>query len=276
MYTVNCYNQNFRKYNIKSMKSDFAKVYCTLLAFENITFEINDIINVSGLTNETVSAALSYLAQNDLIAIVEKDLDNISFSKALSAIYDEKINKDRAIAYIMISEKYGYSLNAMLLVAKFFLSIRADDVRYIDVTLKSWKNQGITNDTQLKVYLSKLTEASEAISAIKSSLGIGNLNAKQLGYIYKWASDNIPLEFVDAAKEICIEKFDKVKLNYIDGILQFWKDHKVQTIDDLAKFTKKRSNQQTESKSESTLDFDDWQKMAENLDPDVLFYFFYM
>jgi DnaD/phage-associated family protein len=140
---------------------------------------------------------------------------------------------------------YNYNMDTDLIVRAFMYCVEqrnAKSLKYIGAVITTWYDNGITNMDQLDKHLEKTDTRYNQYRKIYKFLGM-NTNeipepTKKImnKWIVQW---NFSMDIILKACETAV-KGNKINFNYIDGILNMWKENNVQSLKDLEEIEQAR------------------------------------
>lgn len=108
--------------------------------------------------------------------------------------------------------------------------------RYLETVAIDWADKGIDTFEAAEEYITQLEASDSAENAVRAILGIYDraLSTTEKKYINIWIKDmNIPIELISYAYDKMIDAIGKVKLNYMDKMLQAWMEKGLKTVDEV-------------------------------------------
>ncbi len=110
--------------------------------------------------------------------------------------------------------------------------------RYLETVAIDWADKGIDTFEAAEEYITQLEANDSAEHAVRSILGIYDraLSTTEKKYINIWVKElNIPTELIAYAYDKMIDAINKVKLSYMDKMLQDWTEKGLKTVEEVKK-----------------------------------------
>lgn len=126
----------------------------------------------------------------------------------------------------------GMSVELVLMVIQYCVSIGKDSVRYIEATAYGWLDKGIDTLDKVERYLMKKTHESENEKKVRSAFGIHDrdLTAKETEFASRWIDVyHFDEPMLRLAYERTIDNKGKLSFPYCDGILSRWHEKGIST-----------------------------------------------
>ena len=129
--------------------------------------------------------------------------------------------------YINWTKNYKFSYELILYLISYCVNKNKKDFRYIEKVAISWSDLNINTLDQAMVYTEKREKQFSNIKKILNYIGLTDteISKPHEELFNKWLiTYNMPLELIYKACDICCSKLSKPDLNYIDGILNNFKN----------------------------------------------------
>ncbi len=126
----------------------------------------------------------------------------------------------------------GMSVEVILTVIQYCVSIQKDSIRYIEATAYGWMDKGIDTLDKAERYILEKTQADENEKKVRSAFGIRDrdLTAKESDYAAKWTGVyHFDEAMLRLAYERTIDSKGRLSFPYCDGILTRWHEKGIST-----------------------------------------------
>lgn len=261
-------DNNFIDNFLAKARGEYIKIYILILKYAScgeLGFDASFIAKNLNLLESDVKNALTYW--NDLGLIKISTIDNKVFNIEFNQIYDNHSNtsslklineiKDNNLidffneielimgrplsqkemeTYINWTKNYNFSYELILYLISYCVNKNKKDFRYIEKVALSWSDLNINTLEDAMIYTEKREKQFLNYKKILNYIGSSDIDISkpQEDLFNKWLNTyNMPLELIYKACDICFSKLSKTDLNYIDGILNNFKNSKIFTLKDL-------------------------------------------
>ena len=181
---------------------------------------------------------------------------------------------------VWMHEYLGLQADIILMLAAFCKKIDCFNVRYMEQIAVEWQERGITTHKLALDDINRRTEARSFTGKIKTMFEMDRWpSKKQQSYIDEWQKNGYSLDMIELAYEKTRDKMgDKLKFDYLNGILQRWEQAGIRTPEaaaqeDAAFYAAKKKRNTTGSAAEipardaadSSIDMDEVEKLMNPL-----------
>ena len=137
---------------------------------------------------------------------------------------------------VWMHEYLGLQADIILMLAAFCKKIDCFNVRYMEQIAVEWQERGITTHKLALDDINRRTEARSFTGKIKTMFEMDRWpSKKQQAYIDEWQKNGYSLDMIELAYEKTRDKMgDKLKFDYLNGILQRWEQAGIRTPEDAA------------------------------------------
>lgn len=137
---------------------------------------------------------------------------------------------------VWMHEYLGLQADIILMLAAFCKKIDCFNVRYMEQIAVEWQERGITTHKLALDDINRRTEARSFTGKIKTMFEMDRWpSKKQQAYIDEWQKNGYSLDMIELAYEKTRDKMgDKLKFDYLNGILQRWEKAGIRTPEDAA------------------------------------------
>ncbi|MBR3419807.1 MAG: DnaD domain protein [Oscillospiraceae bacterium] len=132
---------------------------------------------------------------------------------------------------VWMHEYLGLQADIILMLAAFCKKIDCFNVRYMEQIAVEWQERGITTHKLALDDINRRTEARSFTGKIKTMFEMDRWpSKKQQAYIDEWQKNGYSLDMIELAYEKTRDKMgDKLKFDYLNGILQRWEQAGIRT-----------------------------------------------
>lgn len=208
---------------------------------EELGFDDNAIIcaakNFKAKTCEKIDSALYELYKNKKFDVKEIE----DYCKTKNSVYKVTLEIAKSLGvymqnslpyvenYVNVWYNYGYSFNAMKIIADYCFKHGKNSFEAMDDFIKQIYNEGIVADVSLNSHISELENQD---NFIKSILSVCGLTRKIIDWdrqsLIKWRTWGFSDEMITQAAKLSAGKSNPMA--YINGILSAWKKDNVNDI----------------------------------------------
>lgn len=147
---------------------------------------------------------------------------------------------------LMMLDYYGLPVEVILTLIEFCVSREKTNFSYIVKVAKDWGEREINTLERADAYLRELKSDERLWKKFVSNFTVNapNYTEKRFTFLKHWHVDNKQsIELILYAYEIMIERIDKVSFNYMNSILESWKQDGIKKPQDaMIAATKRRDN----------------------------------
>ncbi len=279
-------DNNFIDNFLPKARGEYIKIYILILKYAScgeLGFDANFIAKNLNLLESDVKNALNYWNDLGLIKIttINDNISNIEFNqlnnndsptsslnlineindnnlidffKEIEIIIGRPLSQKEIETYINWTKNYNFSYELILYLISYCVNKNKKDFRYIEKVAIAWSDLNINTLEEAMIYTEKREKQFSNYKKILNYIGANDkdISKPQEELFNKWLINyNMPLELIYKACDICFSKLSKTDLNYIDGILNNFKNSKIYTLKDLEKheMNKISSNKQLSNKT---------------------------
>lgn len=270
-----------------SANPTFVKVYlyALMLCFKKEDCDSYIIAEKLGLLESDVILAMKYWEEQGILNTIEEkqsdtvkeaikipmeknvDVEKISRDtqsnedlKDMLRIAQEVLGKtltssDTKTLY-WIHENLGMSIEVILVLLEYCVSINKRNMAYIEQVALSWSERGINTLEDADVFMREQAQKDSSFSSLKRIFGINSrdFTSIELNYLNNWTSVyKMSEDMIALAYEYCILQINKLSFPYMDKIIENWYASNIHTIAEAEADNEKFKNK-TETKN--TGDFD--------------------
>lgn len=223
------------------------------------TADITTLGNELNLTKKQVLEGLQFLEKHGVI-ILSDHAPKKALKTPLKLNKDEFnqiVDKEEAVKFLLDKSQqllgrtttyseantlvtlylfYGLDIDVILMIITYCLSLKKDNINYIQKVAIDWANKGITNHEAAEEHLQNLQVQNECEKTIKQLFGITgrSLTQKEKQFSANWLHEyQFDLNLVVEAFERCVEHTGKVSFPYINKILTSWQKKGYTTLLDV-------------------------------------------
>lgn len=284
--------------HIKKVSGDFYKVLLFILSCETPEISTADIVNGTGVSEDTADNAILYWNQAKIVTISKQQTDSQSsassdeinpfkgsLENSTPVKYDSKeiasiVNTNSEIkilfdqlelalkrtlyrseqsGYINLYEYYGFSAQAIIILVEYCESIGKSNLRYVETVAKSLFDNGFSDYKDVEKEIKRMSKSRAYEGKIKTLLGISsNLSTKQSQIVENWHQKNISLDLIAEACEITLDNGIKRIFPYMNKILMNWESEGVKSPKDIEKSKPNKTNNKSKDKSYNIGDFENY------------------
>ncbi|MBQ9121096.1 MAG: DnaD domain protein [Clostridia bacterium] len=163
-------------------------------------------------------------------------------NQSLSSLFDacqqamgKIFTTDEFNIVISLYEYYGFETDYILLLCAHCAG-RQKNLRYVEKMAHTLYDKDIVTYTALEEYFTRLDALESAEGQLRTLFGFGSrtLTAKEREFFMRWLMDfSCSLELIEYAYEITVDRTGKVKLPYINKILENWYSADYNTPDEV-------------------------------------------
>lgn len=284
--------------HIKKTSGDFYKVLLFVLSGETPEISTADIVNGTGVSEDTADNAILYWNQAKIVNISKQQDDTKSFvssdeinpfkgsaEKSAPVKYGSKeiadiVNTNQEIkilfdqlelalgrelrfsercGYINLYEYYGFSVQSIIILAEYCVSIDKSSIRYVETVAKSLFENGLSEYKDVEKEIKRMSKSRAYEGKIKSLIGISsNLSSKQSQIVEGWHQKNIDVALIKAAYDLTLDNTGKLSFPYMNKILTNWESKGIKTATDIEKSKSAVTEKKSKDKSYNIGDFENY------------------
>lgn len=284
--------------HIHKASGDFYKVLLFILSCETPEVTTEDIVNATGVSEDTADNAVLYWNQAKIVTISKQQ--TCSHSSASSdetnpfkgsledsapVKYDSKeiasivntnseikilfdqlelalkrtLKRSEQSGYINLYEYYGFSAQSIIILVEYCESIGKSNLRYVETVAKSLYDNGLSDYKDVEKEIKRMSASWSYQGKIKTLLGISsNLSTKQSQIVEGWHQKNFDLELIKAAYDLTLDNTGKLSFPYMNKILSNWDSEGVKAPKDIEKSKPAKTNKKSKDKSYNIVDFENY------------------
>jgi DnaD/phage-associated family protein len=170
---------------------------------------------------------------------------------------------------------YNYNMDTDLIVRAFMYCVEqrnAKSLKYIGAVITSWYDNGITNMDQLDKHLEKTDTRYSQYRKIYKFLGMNTNDIPEptKKVMHKWLVQwNFSIDIILKACEHAVKR-NKIDFNYINAILENWKENNIQSIKDIENNKTPKKTTQEKPKKAPTNRFHNFEQRTSKYSKDEL------
>lgn len=186
------------------------------------------------------------------------------------------LNSTDQRSLIWIHEYLGMSIDVILMLVQYCVSLGKDSIMYIEKVAFEWQEKNIRtiDDAQNEIQSHQLFEAYE--KKILFSLGINSKPSENQVEIFKnWYDKNISSELIECAYNRTMDSIGRLSIPYMNSIIMSWNEKGISDCNDITEFEKnnpppKRTYNRNNSRNmpkkrkKQSYDIDEFEKFAIN------------
>lgn len=173
------------------------------------------------------------------------DNNLIDFFKEVELIIGRPLSQKEMEHYINWTKNFNFSYELILYLISYCVNKNKKDFRYIEKVAIAWADLNIKTLDEAMVYTEKREKNFVNYRKIFTYLGMpdSEISKPQEELFNKWLiTYNMPIELIYKACDICFSKLSKTDFNYIDGILNNFKNSKIFTLQDFENYEKNKNS----------------------------------
>ena len=192
------------------------------------------------------------------------------------ATFGRMLNNTDQRSLIWIHEYLGLSVDVILMLIQYCVSLGKNNVLYIERVAFEWQEKNICtlDDAQNEIQRHQLFDAYE--KKILFSLGINSKpSVNQSEIIKNWYDKNISSELVECAYNRTMDSIGRFSMPYMNSIIMSWNEKGISSCNDITEFEKnnpppKRTYNRNNSRNtpkkrkKQSYDIDEFEKFAIN------------
>lgn len=248
--------------------------------------EVDILCNELNLTQKQMKQALLVLEKQGIVELSEKEekrkilktplkLKKEEFNKivdseeAVKFLLDETqqilgrtLTHSEASTFVELHKFYGLDIDVILMILSYCLSLKKDNISYIQKVAIDWAKRGITNHQEAEEYLQTLEIEDECAKVVKQLFGITGrtMTKKERQFSASWISDmKFELNMIVDAFERCIQNLGKISFPYINKVLVSWHKKGYTTLLDVQR--EEETQMKMSAMEESSFDLNDLEEL---------------
>lgn len=209
------------------------------------------VIKLSTIDNKILNIEFLQLSdpssQTSSLNLINEIQDNnlIDFFKEVEIIIGRPLSQKEMENYINWTKNFEFSYELILYLISYCVNKNKKDFRYIEKVALSWADLKIKTLDEAMVHTEKREKQFVSYRKIMNYLGMSEneIGKPQEDLFNKWLVEyNMPIELILKACDICVIKLSKTDFNYIDGILNNFKNSKITSLKDLEEYERKKNS----------------------------------
>lgn len=205
--------------------------------------------------------------------------------KPTGLVLSERISESEEISYLMqeaqnilgktlspalsstllaAHDDYGLPVEVLIMLLMYVKGIGKYSTQYIDAVARGWAEDEIFTYEAAEKKLHQLSQIAQAWRKIETAIGIDHRSpsAREEEYTNRWVFEwRFPINMIREAYERCVDATGKLRLGYMNKILERWYKNGILTIEqahaDLEERTAKQTAQTTQERTYDIDAFDD-------------------
>lgn len=270
-------NNNFIDNFLPKARGEYIKIYILILKYAScgeMGFDSSFIAKTLNLLESDVKNALNYWSDmgviklstiDDKILSIEflelceststtsslnliheiNDNNLIDFFKEIEVIIGRPLSQKEMENYINWTKVFEFSYELILYLISYCVNKNKKDFRYIEKVAIAWADLNIKTLDEAMIYTEKREKQFINYRKILNYLGMSDsdIGKPQEELFNKWLiTYNMPIELIYKACDICFSKISKTDFNYIDGILNNFKNSNILTLQDFEKYENNKTS----------------------------------
>ncbi len=263
-------DNNFIDKFLPKARGEYIKIYILILKYAScgeMGFDSSFIAKTLNLLESDVKNALNYWSDmgviklttlDDKISSIEflelcesssttsslnliNEINNnnlVEFFKEIEIIIGRPLSQKEMESYINWTKNFEFSYELILYLISYCVNKNKKDFRYIEKVAIAWADLNIKTLDEAMIYTEKREKQFINYRKILNYLGMSDndIGKPQEELFNKWLiTYNMPIELIYKACDICFSKISKTDFNYIDGILNNFKNSNILTLQDFEK-----------------------------------------
>ncbi|MBQ3498419.1 MAG: DnaD domain protein [Clostridia bacterium] len=158
------------------------------------------------------------------------------------------IGYDGQSTLLMIHDSYGLSVEVLLMLIEYCVSIGKNSIAYISKAAKTWSEKEIDSIEKADEQIQTLRRCDGTWKKLCELTGISTPRptASQSSYLSRWTNElKFDIDMIYLAYEEMANHTDKISFPYINKVLQNWYDSSVRTPADVEESKTQRTAEKT-------------------------------
>lgn len=200
------------------------------------------------------------LTPSEIAASLEKSPVLRDLFTCTETLFGRMLNHMEQRSLLWIHDYLGMSSEVLMILLGYCVSIGKVSVSYAEAIAIRWMEEEILTMQQAEAEIARLTTEHTFVSEIRKRFDMRRKpTTSQQEYIDMWQNAKYPLDLIQYAYELTIEKIDKLNFKYINTILEKWASQDIHTVEQAQKMQKTHSAAQASSASvQSAAELDEY------------------
>lgn len=198
----------------------------------------------------------------ELAEILENRKSLTLFVNEAQRVLGKTINYYDTSLLVGIIDQLGFEEEAVLAILAYAVRLKHATVRYAEKIALNFYDEGIVDSEAVIAKISKIEEAAETITQIRSLFGMGNrgLSTSERKLFTSWSERlGYGIDVIRLAYDITIDTIHEPAPKYTNTILERWFSEGLHTAADIEEYIKSQKAMQSGSKGhEKSYDVDDF------------------
>ena len=190
------------------------------------------------VNTDTVKTYVTPSYTNEEMARVLNESEFSSFYKWVETKLGRILNSAEQEKLYGLYDAVGVSYDVISGIIEYCVSIGKKSMRYIERTVISIHDEGISNYNELQSYFQKRKTLENTYESVKSLIGADNraLTKSEKNYIDKWVNIyGSSFELMEHAYEKTVNSIAKPSVSYMSKILESWYVNGYKTVEQVEK-----------------------------------------
>ncbi len=207
------------------------------------------------------SRALSRPEKPDMKYLTERmqqDESIVYLMQTADEIFGRPTSNNEKETLLMIHEYDGLPVEVLLMLLQYAAGIGKCNVRYIEKVAINWSDEEITTLERAEQRIQQLTSGRSAAVIIQKLFGLTahSPTEKEIRQADKWLNQwKFPTDVIRYAYEICVDAKGEYAPNYVNKVLERWKNEGIITLQ-MAEADQQKGKKKAEKKKKATYDID--------------------
>lgn len=193
----------------------------------------------------SIEDAISANSKNVLRTQAINEINNSFFQGVMSPTWYTDIDN--------LFTKYQFDEDVMISLFRYCFDRQALHKNYLTTVAEAWHANNIKSMNDLEKYYLQYEKTNEIKKSICKKLGITRkLSQYEEAYVEKWVVDYCyPMDIIEVALKKTTSKSNP-SFDYIDKIISDWHERKLNTVDEIATYSKEQKEKYKNIKDTST------------------------
>ncbi len=199
------------------------------------------------------------LNPSEIAASLEKSPVLRDLFTCTETLFGRMLNHMEQRSLLWIHDYLGMSSEVLMILLGYCVSIGKVSVSYAEAIAIRWMEQEILTLQQAEAEIARLTTEHTFVSEIRKRFDMRRKpTTAQQEYIDMWQNAKYPLDLIQYAYELTVEKIDKLNFKYINTILEKWASQEICTLEQAQKLQKAHASASSASSAQEASDLDEY------------------
>ena len=208
----------------------------------------------------------------ELAAELENNPDLKYLAEQYEKLKGRPIKDAEILSFINMTQHYEYPAQSLMLIMEYCSGLDKLSTAYMEALVKSWSASGITDFKDVEEKIISQQKLGSYENKLRKAFAIdGKLSKAQKQFAEKWQNEGIAVEMLEIAYDRCMDNKGKLSFPYIDAIIKSWAGKGITTPEqaenESTEFSAAAKKKAVGDKSSSSYDIGEWEKYAQNFDP---------